>query len=223
MPTIEEFVLLASTSFVMGFSGAVVPGPMFVATVLWSTKKGQIAGPLVVLGHIVAEILIILALFLGLSFFFESNEVRLVSGILGGSFLVWSSLDLLKASRSNNKQLQLRLQRTSPLSGNPVLAGLTTSVSNPYFFIWWATVGNHYTVRGLEMAGYIGVVVFAFSHWISDLTWFSLVSLSVSRGRRIMSDRVYRLILGMCGVFLLVLGGFFIVDSAWTVLDAGQV
>jgi threonine/homoserine/homoserine lactone efflux protein len=195
---------------------------MFVATVVWSTKRGQIAGQLVVLGHVMAEIAIISALLLGLRFLLESNEVRLVSGILGGTFLVWSSLDLLKASMSNSKQLQLGLESDSPMSSHPVLAGLTTSVSNPYFFIWWATVGNHYTVRSLEIAGYIGVAVFAFSHWISDLTWFSLVSLSVSRGRRIISDKVYRIILGICGVFLILLGGLFIYNSAKTILATGQ-
>jgi len=222
MLNIEEFIFLASASFIIGFSGAIVPGPMFVATVVWSTRKGDIAGPLVVLGHAVAEIAIILALLFGFGFIFELDGVRLISGVLGGSFLVWASLDLLKASISNDEQLQLSLEGDSPMSGNPILAGLTTSISNPYFFIWWATVGNHYTALGLETGSYIGVIVFAFSHWISDLTWFSLVSLSVSRGRKIMSDRIYRLILGMCAVFLLALGGFFIIDSARTILATGQ-
>ncbi len=214
----EQLAFLASASFIIGFSGAIVPGPMFVATVVWSTKRGHIAGPLIVFGHIVAETLILLALLLGLSFVFRSGEVRLLSGVLGGLFLIWSSINLLRTSRSAESQVQLRLERSSPLSGNPVLAGLTTSVSNPYFFIWWATVGNHYTTLGLETAGYLGVIVFALSHWLSDLTWFSLVSLSVSKGRKVMSEKIYRLVLAACGILLMALGGLFIVDSAETVL-----
>jgi len=218
MLNIEELMLLASSSFLIGFSGAIVPGPMFVATVVWSTRRGYIAGPLVVLGHAAAETIIILALLLGLSFVFGSSWARLLSGILGGLFLVWSSLDLLKASWSTDRKLQLRLEKGSPLSGSPVLAGLMTSVSNPYFFIWWATIGNHYTALGMENASYIGVIVFALSHWFSDLTWFSLVSFSVSRGREIISGRTYRLILGVCGVFLIIIGGLFVIDSVRIIL-----
>ena len=213
MLNIEELAFLASASFIIGFSGAIVPGPMFVATVVWSTKRGHIAGPLVVLGHVIAETAIMLVLLLGLNFIFESNEIRLVSGVLGGLFLVWSSIDLLKSSMSTDNQLLPNSQGSSPMSGNPTLAGLITSVSNPYFFIWWATVGNHYTTLGLETASYLGVMVFAFAHWLSDLTWFSLVSLSASKGRKVMGDRVYRFVLGVCGILLMILGVLFIAGS----------
>lgn len=213
MLNIEELVFLASASFIIGFSGAIVPGPMFVATVVWSTRKGHIAGPLVVLGHVIAETAIMLVLLLGLNFIFESNEIRLLSGVLGGLFLVWSSIDLLKSSISTDSQLLPKLEGGSSISGNPTLAGLITSISNPYFFIWWATVGNHYTTLGLETASYMGVIVFAFAHWLSDLTWFSLVSLSVSKGRKVMGDRVYRLVLGTCGILLMILGVLFIAGA----------
>ncbi|UCD73524.1 MAG: LysE family transporter [Candidatus Bathyarchaeota archaeon] len=210
---IEELAFLASASFIIGFSGAIVPGPMFVATVVWSTKRGHIAGPLVVLGHVIAETAIMLVLLLGLSFIFESNEIRLLSGVFGGLFLVWSSIDLLRSSMSADNQLLPKLEGSLPMSGDPTLAGFITSISNPYFFIWWATVGNHYTTIGLETASYIGVMVFAFAHWLSDLTWFSLVSLSASKGRKVMGDRVYRFILGVCGMLLMILGVLFIAGS----------
>ena len=220
MLSFEQLAFLASASFIIGFSGAIVPGPMFVATVVWSTKRGHIAGPLIVLGHMVAEISVMLALLLGLSFVFRSSEVRLISGVFGGLFLVWSSISLLRTSWSADTQLQLRLENSSPMSGNPILAGLVTSLSNPYFFIWWATVGNHYTTLGLETASYLGVIVFALSHWLSDLAWFSLVSFSISKGRKVMSDKIYRSILAVCGVLLLILGTLFIIDSANMVLAA---
>lgn len=218
MLSFEQLAFLASASFIIGFSGAIVPGPMFVATIVWSTKRGHIAGPLIVIGHMIAEISVMLALLLGLSFIFQSGEVRLLSGVLGGLFLVWSGINLVRTSRSANTQLQLSLEESSPLSGNPILAGLVTSLSNPYFFVWWATVGNYYTTFGLETASYLGVMVFAFSHWLSDLTWFSLVSFSISKGRKVMSDRVYRWILAACGVLMLILGTIFIIDSAKIVL-----
>lgn len=54
---INELAILASTSFVIGFSGALVPGPLFVVTVMESTKRGYIAGPLIVIGHAITEAL----------------------------------------------------------------------------------------------------------------------------------------------------------------------
>jgi threonine/homoserine/homoserine lactone efflux protein len=213
MLNIEELAFLASASFIIGFSGAIVPGPMFVATVVWSTRKGHIAGPLVVLGHVIAETVVMLVLLLGLNFIFESNEIRLLSGFLGGVFLVWSSINLFKSSISSKDQLLPDLGGNSSITRNPTSAGLITSISNPYFFIWWATIGNHYTTLGLEIASYIGVMVFAFAHWLSDLTWFSLVSISASKGRKVMGDRVYRFVLGLCGILLMTLGIMFIVGS----------
>jgi len=82
-----------------------------------------------------------------------------------------------------------------------------------FWLVWWATVGATYVLWSLA-AGAIGVVVFYLGHILSDLGWYSMVSLVVARGRRLMSQRIYRGLLLVCGVALIGLGVYFLVSGA---------
>jgi hypothetical protein len=58
--------------------------------------------------------------------------------------------------------------------------------------------------------GIAGIVVFFIGHISADLAWYSLVSFAVARGRTLMGDKGYRLILLLCGIFLISFGAWFI-------------
>jgi len=206
----EELGLLSVTAFIVGLSGALMPGTVFVAVVLQAAKKGWRVGPLIVLGHALLETGFGIALVLGLSAVMGVQIVRTTIGLVGGIFLLWMGFNLLKTSRHAEILFGSRGQEPPLVSSGPVLAGLVASSVNPYFYVWWATVGNVFTMKGLELAGLVGVAIFLVSHWMSDLSWYTLVSLSVGRSQRYMSDRIYRTVLGVCGLFLIVLSSAFI-------------
>jgi len=204
----EELMFLAGASFMAGFSGALMPGTVFVVVVLQAARRGWKVGPQIVLGHGVLEVALEMALVLGLSAFIGVQLVRTVVGFVGGAFLLWMSLGLLKASR--HAEFPATINGSKSVSSHPVLSGLLASSVNPYFYVWWATVGNMFTVKGLGIAGLIGVAVFFLSHWMSDLSWYTFLSWSVSKSRRYMTDHVYRIVLGACGIFLVILGFIFV-------------
>ena len=95
------------------------------------------------------------------------------------------------------------------LSAVLVPAGVLVSVANPYWIIWWATVGMAYIDKALAH-GTAGVGSFFAAHILSDFAWLSLVAFALVTGRRLMSTPVYRGILMACGMFLVGLGGWFI-------------
>lgn len=64
-------------------------------------------------------------------------------------------------------------------------------------------------IAGLT-GGIVLAAVFMVGHWCADLGWFTLVSTGVSRGRTILSDTSYRRIMGVCGVFLILFGAYYI-------------
>lgn len=206
----EELALLSVTAFIVGLSGALMPGTVFVAVVLQAARKGWTVGPLIVLGHALLETGFGIALVLGLSAIMGVQIVRTTIGFVGGIFLLWMGFNLLKTSRHAEILSGSRGQEPPLVSSAPVLAGLAASSVNPYFYVWWATVGNVFIMKGLELAGLLGVAVFLISHWMSDLSWYTLVSLSVGKSRRYMSNRIYRTVLGVCGLFLIILGLAFI-------------
>jgi threonine/homoserine/homoserine lactone efflux protein len=115
----------------------------------------------------------------------------------------------------------LEVSPQSARSGRWLLVtGAVLSVANPLWILWWATVGTTWVLWSLSLAaGAIGVVVFYLGHILSDLGWYSMVSLVVSRGKRLMSLRVYRGLLLACGVALIGMGIYFIITGATFLSD----
>ncbi|MCC7560742.1 MAG: LysE family translocator [Methanobacterium sp.] len=204
-----EIILFATASFWVGLSGAMVPGPMLTVTISDSLRKGSQAGPLVVLGHVIAEISLIILLVLGLGWVIGSQTITMVIGGIGGVMLIYIGYSIARSP----------VPEEIPGDGKPiekrgsVLSGVITSVTNPYFYLWWATVGWAFMLKGIELAGIIGVLSFLVGHWGADLSWYSLVSFFTSKGRHVLPGKRYRIMMIICGVFLGLLGVYFIYST----------
>ncbi len=213
---------LAATVFITSLSGALMPGPVLIITVSEATKRGFIAGPLIVLGHIVVELIIIIGLLLGLGAFLQLKPVLVAIGILGGAALTWMGYSTLKASYRKQVSLSDELEKAKSMSYGSTIGGIITTLSNPYFFLWWATIGIGLLSLFIRSVGTINLLVvflFAVSHWMSDLIWYSVVSFTIGKGRqKLMSEKTYRTIIGSCGIFLLVFGAYFVLDALKAIL-----
>lgn len=229
----ETVVSIAVTSFLVGFSGAMMPGPVLTATVaetaarltsrpgsndggetksqapLQSSRarlmRGALVGPLIVLGHGLLEVGLVVAVVLGLGRLLTQNRVLGWVALAGGAVLVWMAWGMF---------LDMR-RLTLPTTGarredrrHPVLTGLLTSLSNPYWFVWWATIGLGYIALSLKL-GAAGLVAFYCGHILSDLAWYTAISISLVVGHRLMTDRTYRVVVAACAGFLLLFGVYF--------------
>jgi len=201
--------LIFGTSFVVGLSGAMSPGPMLTLDIREAARHGFWAGPLIVLGHGILEFALVVALALGLSQFLDQGTLVAVISVLGGLFLVWLGVQMVR--RPGALSLAPASQDGGSKGGgrNLVLAGALVSLANPYWSLWWATIGLGYLVWSLK-SGMAGLASFFGGHILADLAWFGVVALAVAGGRRLMSDAVYRGISVACGAFLLLLGLYFI-------------
>jgi threonine/homoserine/homoserine lactone efflux protein len=92
---------------------------------------------------------------------------------------------------------------------HPVMAGILVSISNPFWSIWWATIGLTYLTMALK-SGTMGIASFFSGHIMADLLWYSLISAAIAGGRRFLKQSVYQTIIMFCGLFLIGLGGYFI-------------
>lgn len=205
-----ETVLFTATSFAVGLSGALVPGPMLTITISDSVKKGFTAGPLVVLGHFLAEIALIILVLAGLGWLIGSTTAALIIGTVGGMVMVFIGY---RISSSSNQLAEMSGKEMLAQRYGPVLGGVITSISNPYFFIWWATIGCAFMFKGLELAGIFGLIGFLVGHWSADLSWYSTVSFFTSKGSKIMTDDHYKIIMRVCGIFLIILGIYFVLTA----------
>ena len=205
-----DIIIFIATSFAVGLSGALVPGPMMTVTISDSLKKGFIAGPLVVLGHFVAEFTLIILIFTGLRWFISSSTAVFIIGTLGGLMMVLMGSKIMGSSTSLS---EIRDDNEISKNYGSILNGIITSFSNPFFFIWWATIGWAFMFKGLELAGIIGIFAFLIGHWTADLSWFSIVSFFTSRGTQVMTEKHYKLLMNASGVFLILLGVYFMLNS----------
>lgn len=200
------------TSFVVALSGAVMPGPVLALTISSVAQRGFRAAPLIIAGHALLELALVIALVFGLSRFIDSDFVASIIGIVGGSMLIGiGAVTVIKGRHSTN-----------PLSSSAtyatrdhmlVISGIVTSVSNPFWFLWWATIGITYLLWSLKL-GAAGVVTFFAGHTLGDFGLYALVGLVITKGMRFINDSVYRWILIVCGVMLAGLGVYFIVSGA---------
>lgn len=201
---------LFATAFIVGLSGAMLPGPFLTTAIAETMRRGFWTGPLMVLGHAVLELVLILALVFGLAAYLVRSDVTTVIALLGGGFLLFLGFSMGRDALGNRISLHALQSQSSPGKGlHPVAAGITVSFANPLWHLWWATVGLSYITLAMQN-GTLGLVAFFSGHISADLAWYSLVSLAVSGGRRFMSQTIYNLVLLVCGLCLVGLGGYFI-------------
>ena len=168
------------SAFLIGFSGAMMPGPLLGVTIEGSLKRGYIAGPLVVLGHGILEFTLVFAMAFGLREFFSNPIIAGLIGILGGGFLAWMGYDMIKSSLK--KTVSLEDQENGGMGHrNLILAGIVVSATNPYFILWWASTGME-SIRQAYTMGVLGILAFYFGHILSDFTWYG-VSTAFSKER----------------------------------------
>lgn len=212
-------VLVAfSASFVVGLSGALSPGPLLAFTIREATRNGWTAGPLVSTGHALLELGVVVILALGLGRFFQGDMAKAVIGLVGGSVILWMAWGTVQTALRERPDFR-SVPEGRRRAGGPVLGGVVVSLSNPFWSIWWLTVGASLLSRfypgplGLWSVGaiYIG-------HILSDFVWYSGVALAISSGRRVMTRPVYAGILLACAGFLAFMGGLFLYTGMRTVV-----
>jgi threonine/homoserine/homoserine lactone efflux protein len=197
---------LFAVGFILGLTGAMAPGPLLTVTITESAKRGGHVGPLVVLGHGILEIILLILIVFGLGSLLANRTLYTVFSFCGGIVMICMSIGIIKGLRT------YRLTSITEVPGkglHPILAGIIVSLSNPYWFIWWLTIGMGYVVfaKGL---GLPGILAFFIGHISSDLAWYSFVSYGIHMGRKYVSTPIIKGVLFICSLFLVFFGLFFI-------------
>jgi threonine/homoserine/homoserine lactone efflux protein len=191
-------------SFTIALSGALMPGTLLTAVISESTKHGFKSGPLIIIGHALAEALMMGLIILGFAHFINKSQVVLYISIIGSFILFYFGTTMLISL----PRLSLVSEDKPSKSSNLILLGITMSITNPYWSIWWLTIG-----LGLALAsqrqGLPAVLIFFLGHISADFGWYSAVSLGISKSRKFLSDKIYRGIIFLCGIALIGFGIYF--------------
>lgn len=204
------FITLFVTSFIVALSGAIMPGPLLTVTISESPRRGLMTGPLLIAGHAILELALVLALLMGLAPLLSMEPVFIFIALAGSVVLLWMAVGMLQSLPA----MTLVTEAKDASGKNLIMSGALMSIANPYWSIWWATIGLGYILHSMD-AGTMGVVAFFSGHILGDLFWYAAVSAAIWKGRRLLSDRGYRLLIGTCAVFLIIFSCLF----AWSGLQ----
>ena len=194
-------LLFLGSVAVISLSGVMMPGPVFAVTIARSYKS-QFAGIRVAVGHALIEIPLILLIYYGFASFFQDALVQKVLSLVGGAVLVWMGIRMLRARGRT-------IEKGKDLPRNSIFAGATTTALNPYFILWWATVGSMLIMKSLSF-GLTGLILFAVVHLLCDFGWLAFVSVLVHRTKSLWGGRVQQGLLIASSLLLIGFGGWFL-------------
>lgn len=189
---------------IISMSGVLMPGPITTITVAQGSRNSW-AGSLVAIGHGLVEFPLIAIIFFGAGALFQITAVKVIIGISGGGVLLWMAIQILR----NYRRAQIL---TKEKDVNCFVAGSLLTASNPYFLLWWATVGASLIFRSLEF-GVMGLILMAVVHWSCDLAWFQFLSWLSFQGNRFFGKRLQMGVFIVCGLAMLYFGLYFISDA----------
>ncbi|RJP21361.1 MAG: lysine transporter LysE [Candidatus Abyssobacteria bacterium SURF_5] len=203
----HQLLIIFLTSLGIGFTGAVMPGPLLAVTVKESISRSKWSALWLSTGHALCELALVIVLAAGLNRFVFNSSVSGFIGLVGGVILIWMGVGALRSPSYDEGAISSNNPRPPH---NLILNGSAVTISNPYWSIWWFLVAPALLIWAAGEAGIAGIITFYIGHILSDFLWFGSVGFAIGSGRRFLTGRGYKLAIQVCGVFLLLFGIYFI-------------
>ena len=206
---IMDLFNFAATVIILTISGVLAPGPLFFVTISHGAKSGAKSGVLFSISHTIIEFSLVMVLALGLLTVANEPTVRFAVGTVGGVALIIFGLVQIRNTLNEEKQTN----PTESSNKNLLLIGLALTGLNPYFIIWWLTIGANLILISLEFAGLLGVVFMYICHVWVDYAWLTLVAGFARKGAKFLQKKWYKNMIVIFGVVLIYFGFSFLVDA----------
>ena len=185
---------------VISASGVMSPGPLFAANIMYGLREGKISGIKMAVGHTIVEFPLILLLGVGFFSIESIPEIRTAVTILGAAGLfVFAILQI----RSITKE-KFGIETKS--GQGPFVAGILLSALNPFFIIWWLTIGLVLISESIQNFGIIGIIILFLFHIWMDYAWLFTIAAFSSKAKNYLSKRNFKIIIVGLSIVLIYFG-----------------
>lgn len=198
-----EFLTFGLSVILISASGVMSPGPLFASNVFYGIKEGLTGGIKVSIGHTIIELPLVILLGFGVLSFESFPEFRTFISILGGL-----ALFAFAGFQIKNVLKQSKLAATDSKHG-AIVAGIFLTGLNPFFLIWWFTIGFKLISDALLLWSFWGIGILFLLHIWMDFAWLGLVAFLAAKSRRILSNNSYKLITLIISGILIYFGVIF--------------
>ena len=202
----EVLLSFAIMVIAISASGVMSPGPLFAANVVYGLKEGKIAGLKIAMGHTVVEFPLIVFLGLGTISFETFPEYRILITVIGAiGLFVFAGLQIKSIFRKDFGD------KSNP-SKNSFFAGILLSALNPFFLIWWLTIGFVLITESIMLWGFSGILILFIFHIWMDYVWLFAVAGFASKAKNILSNRNYKILIIGLSILLIYFGVDFLIQ-----------
>ena len=203
----EQLLGFAIVVIVISASGVLSPGPLFTANIFYGLKGGAKAGLKMAYGHTLVEFPLVILLGLGAFSLETIPEFRTYIAIIGAlGLFVFAGIQLKQIFKNSLEPIN------GPKHG-PFLAGILLSALNPFFIVWWLTIGFKLISDALIYWSFWGILIMFLLHIWMDYVWLSSTALVSSRISKILSNRNFKVLVVGLSVVLVYFGITFLIDA----------
>jgi len=190
------------TVVIVTASGALAPGPLTFGMIIHGSEGGTRSGIACATGHMIVEFPLVLALAFGLTAAISQPSIKTIVGLTGGVGLIcFGGMQIYETLKKKTSKAW-----TSNLPGSSILLGLVLTGLNPYFILWWFTIGSILILQALTYAALLGVLIMYLSHVWMDYAFLTALAHFGKKGKAFLGSRYYRLILLAFGMILVYYG-----------------
>jgi threonine/homoserine/homoserine lactone efflux protein len=203
MSNIIEFAIIV---IIISASGVMSPGPLFAANITYGLKQGTKAGIKIAIGHSLVELPLVILLGIGILSLEIFPEFKTVISILGAITLFVFAFIQIKSTLKKNEKSETKLKQ------GPIITGVLLSALNPFFIIWWLTIGLKLISDAMAIWAFVGILIVFVLHVWMDFVWLGATAFLISKSKKIISNTNYKIIMLALSAILIYFGITFLTD-----------
>lgn len=173
------------------------PGPLFVANIAYGLKEGAKSGIKMAIGHTMVELPLVILLGIGVFSLDVFPEFRTLIAIFGAvALFVFAGLQIKSVFQQKEITSDNKKQK-------PLIAGIVLSAFNPFFIIWWLTIGFKLISDAMLIWAFAGILIMFGLHIWMDFVWLGTIAFLASKSKKILSNRNYKIVMiGLSGMLI---------------------
>jgi len=212
---LETLLNLIITIQILTATGALAPGPLFVANLVFGSKEGWKAGLKMSIGHTLVEFPLFIMIAFGILSAITVGGFTTTLGILGGvTMIAFGILELTDSIRARKKGSNLNNSFLGKFGKKgALLMGAALSAFNPFFILWWILIGSTFIYASTKILSYTLLPLIYVTHVWMDYVWLIFTAHLSYVGKNVLKEERYRYFVGALGLILILFGLNFLFKS----------
>ena len=133
-------------------------------------------------------------------------EFRTIISIFGAiTLFVFAGMQIKSIFRKNSNI-------STKSKHGPIITGILLSALNPFFIIWWLTIGFKLISDAMLVWAFAGIVIVFVLHIWMDFVWLGGIAFLASKSVKIISNRNYKIMILALSLILIYFGITFLTD-----------